>query len=178
MSIAGRRCGKWGASGRYKPARLHGAGHLLQECRIVLWHWLDLTPSVQWNEAAYGTIVYDGECPFCRAQISKIRRRAKDRDFNYIPRQDAQVLKIYPELIPYEKTEGLRMVSVSREVFIGADAVHAIFRHIWPHTLVAWTYQIPGLNWFFRLGYAWIAKNRLRLSRSCTDENCEVTGER
>lgn len=121
-----------------------------------------------------GTIIYDGECQYCIKQIHRIQNLDRKKQFLFDIRQNKNLYALYPELEPYDGIDGLRFVRADKEAFIGADAVHQIYKCISPFQLLTWTYHIPVLKQFFKLIYLIIAKNRYRLSKTCKDGVCDI----
>lgn len=122
-------------------------------------------------------VIFDGDCSFCRLQIEKIKRRDRLDQFEFSPRQESGLLKDHPELLPYENQDGLRFISIQRNVFVGADSVYQIYKRIFPFNLVTWVYKLPLFHAFFQIIYQWISKNRLKLSGKCENDVCEVPYE-
>lgn len=118
-------------------------------------------------------IVYDGACAYCRRQVAWIQKKAAPGAFEYLPRQDASVEARFPRLAEQDFNTGLRLVMPDATILVGADAVYAIARRLSGWRLVALLYRVPGLYWFFRQVYAWIARNRSRLAGRC-DESCDL----
>ena len=119
-------------------------------------------------------VIYDGECPFCTKQIRKMKSR-DDRDaFEYVPRQTEGLERRFPVLAEADFNTGMRLLDTDGAVHVGADAVYRIARQLRGWRRWAWLYRVPGLGWLCRRIYAWIARNRQRLGRSCDDGACEV----
>lgn len=123
-------------------------------------------------------IVYDGECRFCDWSVRRIKKLDRQKQFEYLPRQAPGVEERFPVLAASDFNTGLRLIDDPR-VFVGADAVHQIYRRIPPYHLIAWAYALPGLRQLFRFGYALVALNRHRFGRMECADACEVPfGER
>ena len=125
-------------------------------------------------------IVYDGECRFCDWSVRRIQKRDRRRQFEYLPRQSPGVETRFPVLAASDFNTGLRLIDADAKVFVGADAVHEIYRRMPPYHLIAWIYQVPVLRQLFRVGYALVARNRHRFGRmECDTALCTVPyGER
>ena len=125
-------------------------------------------------------IVYDGECRFCDWSVRRIQKLDRRRQFEYLPRQTPGAETRFPVLAASDFNTGLRLIDVDTRVFVGADAVHQIYRRMPPYHLIAWIYKVPVLRQLFRVGYSLIARNRHRFGRmECDTELCAVPyGER
>ncbi len=119
-------------------------------------------------------IIYDGECRFCDWSLRRIKKLDRQKQFEYLPRQAPGVEDRFPILADSDFNTGLRLIYDSC-VFVGADAVHQIYRRIPPYHLIAWVYVLPGLRQLFRFGYALVARNRHRFGRMECAEACEVS---
>lgn len=120
-----------------------------------------------------GVVVYDGQCPFCRSQIERIRRRDDLDSFEYVPRQDDGVARRFPRLLEGDFDTGMRLVLPDGRILVGADAVHGIARRLRGVRWIAWLYRVPVLHFMCRAVYAWVARNRMRLAPKC-DAGCAV----
>jgi len=98
------------------------------------------------------TLIYDGECAMCRASALWLMRRAMDGGaLEILPCRSAPRRHRFPHL-----TDG--------RVLAGADAVPELFARI-PHwRWVPALFSLPGMRPIARRVYAWIARNRMRIS--------------
>ena len=120
------------------------------------------------------TIVYDGECAFCRKQVERIRGWDRAERFAYLPRQSPDLETRFPQLAQADLASGMRLVEPDGTVLVGADAVHGIARRLPGWRYLAWLYRVPGLRWLARRAYGWIAANRYKLAGSCDDGACDL----
>lgn len=118
-------------------------------------------------------IIYDGQCRFCLWSIGRIRRLAREGQFEYLPRQQRGLDERFPILAQSDFNTGLRFIHADGTVHVGADGVYEIYRRLTPFHLIAWVYRLPLLTWVFRLGYSLIARNRHRFGRVSSDLNCD-----
>jgi predicted DCC family thiol-disulfide oxidoreductase YuxK len=126
-------------------------------------------------------IIYDGECRFCQWSVRRIRKLDRRRQFEFAPRQTEGLDQRFPVLTESDFNTGLRLID-AEAVYVGADAIYQIYRHLPPHNLVAWLYRVPPFTQLARLGYAIIARNRHRFGLvECDTGACAVpvaaTGE-
>ena len=135
-----------------------------------------MTPNATANQAQpdQPTVVYDGECAYCRRQVQKMQRRDPDRIFAYVPRQTEGLTDRFPKLAEGDFNAGMRLIHEDGSISVGADAVYNIARRLVGWKRLAWLYRVPGLQQVFRAGYGWIAKNRHRLAKRCEDGACEI----
>lgn len=125
-------------------------------------------------------VVYDGECRFCTWSMNRIRKLDKQDQFVYLPRQAPGIETRFPKLADSDFNTGMRLIVNDDQIFVGADAVHQIYRRLPPFHLVAWLYRVPILHWVFRGGYALVAKYRHLSGRvTCDTSACDLSfGER
>lgn len=122
-------------------------------------------------------VVYDGECGFCRRSVDAIRRRDRRRVFTYVPRQTPGIEQRFPQLLEGDFNTGLRLIDTDETAHVGADAMHQIARRLPIYNWFAWLYQVPLLRGATRWIYAWVAANRMKLSRYCgAGEACRIEG--
>lgn len=114
-------------------------------------------------------IVFDGECSFCRRQITWIAQRDRDGAFEFVPRSAADLLERFPMLASSDLSTGMRAVLPDGRVAVDADAVYVVARRLRGWRWLALLYRVPVLHWLCRRAYAWIAANRYRLGPRCTD---------
>jgi len=119
-------------------------------------------------------VVYDGSCAYCRKQIGKMQSRDDDKVFDYAPRQREGLDEQFPQLKDGDFDTGMRLIHADGSVSVGADAVYQIAKRLRGWKRLAWLYRIPLLGSLFRMGYAWIAKNRHKLAKKCEDGVCEI----
>jgi len=120
-------------------------------------------------------VVYDGECRLCRRSIEEIRRRDRDRRMVYLPRRTPGIEKLVPGLADGDFDAGIRVVDSDGTVHIGADGIRRIASQLPIWRRFTWVYEIPLIRGLARRIYAWIAANRMRLSRSiCSPSECDL----
>ena len=119
-------------------------------------------------------VVYDGECPFCRKQIARIRSRDIREQFEYVPRQTPALTDRFPALAEGDFNSGMRLVLPGGQVHVGVDALYHIARRLPRWRWVAWLYRVPILRALAQRAYRWIAANRQRLGQPCDDGACRI----
>ncbi|HEU5182517.1 MAG TPA: DUF393 domain-containing protein [Candidatus Polarisedimenticolia bacterium] len=128
-------------------------------------------------EIPFGAVVviYDGDCAFCRRSIDEIRRRDRKARMVYLPRRTPGIEEKIPGLTDGDFNSGIRVVDPDGKIHVGADGIRQIASQlpVWRH--FTWVYDVPLIRGLARRIYAWIAANRMRLSRQvCPPEGCEL----
>ena len=128
------------------------------------------------GKPAKPTIIFDGECRFCRKQVDRIRLYDRHNLFDYVPRQTEGLDDRFPQLREGDFNTGLRLIEPDGAVSIGADGIYQIARRLPRLWMVAWLYRVPGLTGVFRRMYGWIARNRFKLAGKCApgDAACRL----
>ncbi len=121
------------------------------------------------------TLVYDGECPFCRKWVTRIGRRDRIGALELVARQTEGLTERFPRLDESDFNTGMRLITPENVIHVGADAAYQIARRLPFWRRIAWFYYVPGIHWLTRAGYAWIAAHRQSLGGKCDDETCEPT---
>jgi len=113
------------------------------------------------------TVLFDGECPLCRAAVERLKRWDPDGLLSFLPVQSREVGERYSGMSREALQESLHLVDRAGRAWAGSEAVEKL------------TEVLPGWRWargFFRLPlarplarrvYGWVARNRYRLS--CED---------
>ena len=116
------------------------------------------------------TLVYDGDCSFCRRWVARIGRRDRSGTFEFVARQTDGLTERFPKLAEGDFSTGMRLITPDDTIHVGADAAYQIVRRLRYWRSIAWWYHIPGVHWFTRVVYGWIAANRQSLGGRCDDE--------
>ena len=124
------------------------------------------------TSVAPAVLIYDGECAMCRASALWLMRLALSRgELEILPcRSDPRRVR-FPQVADEACMTAMQLVLADGRVLAGADAVPELLRRIrglgWLAAFFAW----PAVRPLARRFYAWIAKNRMRLS-------CGASGRR
>jgi predicted DCC family thiol-disulfide oxidoreductase YuxK len=121
-------------------------------------------------------VLYDGQCPRCRASMAVAKAADPDRafepiDFNAV----ADLRTIHPSLTREACTAAMHWVGPDGRVRVGYDAVRAMAWRLplsWPLAALG---GLPGVAWAGRRVYNRIAAARAR-DGDCTDETCGLHG--
>ena len=119
------------------------------------------------------TLVYDGHCSFCRRWVDRIARRDRSGTFEFVARQTEGLTKRFPKLIEGDFNTGMRLITPDDAIHVGADAAYQVVRRLRYWERIAWLYHVPGIRWFTRAVYGWIAANRQSLGGKCDDGACK-----
>ena len=122
--------------------------------------------------APIATLIYDGECAMCRASALWLLRRAMDGGaLEILPCRSAPRRLRYPHITDEQCMSAMQLVLPDGRVVAGADAVPELFARI-PHwRWVPALFALPGVRPIARRVYAWIARNRMKIS-------CGISGAR
>ncbi len=110
------------------------------------------------------TLVYDGDCSFCRRWVARIARRDPGGTFEFVARQTDGLTKRFPKLAEGDFDTGMRLITPDGAIHVGADAAYQVARRLRTWQRIAWLYHVPGIHWLTRTVYAWVAANRQSLS--------------
>ena len=122
-------------------------------------------------------VVYDGECGFCRRSVDEIRRRDRDRRMVYLPRSTPGIEEKLPALAEGDFDTGIRVFDPDGTIHVGADGIRHIASQLPIWRRLAWAYDLPIIRPLARRAYAWVAANRMRISRACgPDGACRLSG--
>lgn len=128
--------------------------------------------AVQMEAARRSTVIYDGDCAFCRGQVERIGRLDRRHAFELVPRQAPGLLDRFPQLAEGDFNTGMRLITSRGQTLVGADAIYEIARSLPSWRWIAWIYRVPVLHGICRAAYAWVARNRMRLGQSCDSRTC------
>src|SRR5213595_3625748 len=111
------------------------------------------------------TLIYDGECGFCRKCVDLVLRRDREHRLEVIPFQDQERVAAFG--IPLTAlAAAMHLVLPDGRVFAGADAAPELLRLLPGKRWLAWPFSLPGVLPLARRVYAWIARRRRCLVRS------------
>jgi predicted DCC family thiol-disulfide oxidoreductase YuxK len=111
------------------------------------------------------TLIYDGECAMCRASALWIMRRALDAGtLEILPCRSAPRRARFPQVTDEQCLTAMQLVLPDGRVLAGADAMPELLRRVPRWRWVAALFTLPGARPLGRVVYAWIARNRMRVS--------------
>src|SRR5205807_4066745 len=112
------------------------------------------------------TLIYDGECGFCREAADLVRRWDRERRIALVPFQDqARVAAFGIPLPALAAAMHLVLPPPDGRVLAGADAAPEILRLLPRWRWLAGVFRVPGVRPVARRLYGWIARQRRCLVR-------------
>jgi len=117
--------------------------------------------------AAAAVLIYDGECAVCRASALWLMRRALAggaTDLEIVPCRSSLRAERFPQVSERACMEAMQLVLPGGTVLAGADAVPEILERIPRWRWLRRLFDLPAARPLARRAYAWIARNRMRLS--------------
>jgi predicted DCC family thiol-disulfide oxidoreductase YuxK len=115
--------------------------------------------------APVATLIYDGECAMCRASALWLMRRAMDGGaLEILPCRSAPRRQRFPHVTDEQCMSAMQLVLPDGRVLAGADAVPELFARIPRWRWVPTLFALPGMRPAARRVYAWIARNRMKIS--------------
>ena len=131
-------------------------------------------PATTATRPARDTVLYDGQCRFCRGQMAILRRLDPTGRLALVSLHDPAVARDFPELPREVLLQEMVVVDRSGRPRAGATAWRHLARRLpllWP---LAVPLHVPGSlplwNWLYRL----IARNRYRFAGTCDEGTCRL----
>lgn len=118
------------------------------------------------------TVIYDGQCRFCRGQVGLLARFDVARSLAFLSLHDPAVGRDFPELSREALLEKMFVIDRNGRARGGAEAVRFLSRRLpclWP---LAVPLHVPGSLPLWNLLYGWIARRRYGIAGRCTDAAC------
>ncbi len=110
------------------------------------------------------TLIYDGECGFCRRAVAVLIRWDRERRVRLVPFQDRVTVERFGVPLP-ALAAAMHLVLPDGRVFAGADALPELGRLLPGKRWLVWLFAVPGVRPVARRMYAWIAARRRCLVR-------------
>lgn len=105
------------------------------------------------------TLIFDGECGFCRQCVDRVTAWDRDRRLEYVPFQDQARVARFGITLP-ALAAAMHLVLPDGRVFAGADAAPQVLRLLPGKRWLAGLFALPGVLPMARRVYAWIAVRR------------------
>ncbi|MBI2217865.1 MAG: DUF393 domain-containing protein [Candidatus Rokubacteria bacterium] len=110
-------------------------------------------------------LIYDGDCAMCRASALWLMRRAlSSGQLEILPCRSNVRRARYPAITDEVCMTAMQLVLPDGRVLSGADSVPELLRRIRGWGWVARLFDLPGVRPIARRVYAWVAKNRMKVS--------------
>lgn len=120
------------------------------------------------------TVLYDGTCRFCRAQVVRLRALTRDRVAFESAYADG-VRARFPMLQQSGMLGEMKFVDRDGRLYGGAAAIARAFVVSGGVLgLGARLYALPPVRWVADAAYRQAAARRLRLKETCADDHCEL----
>jgi predicted DCC family thiol-disulfide oxidoreductase YuxK len=110
------------------------------------------------------TLIYDGECAFCRQSVDVVQRWDREHRLAVLPFQDRVRVGAFGIPLP-ALAAAMHLVLPDGRVFAGADAAPEILRLLPGKRWLAWWFRVPGVLPLARRVYGRIARRRQCLVR-------------
>jgi predicted DCC family thiol-disulfide oxidoreductase YuxK len=104
------------------------------------------------------TVIYDGNCGFCRRWVERIRRWDRDQRIGFLPYQSPELATRFPQVSRAECTQRIHLVEPEGPVFKGAAAGREVLRQLPGGRLWVLPLQVPGSMLVAERVYTWITK--------------------
>ncbi len=114
------------------------------------------------------TLIYDGECEFCRRQVGLILRWDRAGRLTAVPFQGV-VLERYG-VSREDAEQAMQLVAPSGTVWSGAAAARELMSLLPRLRAFGWLFRVPGAMFLAERTYRWVARHRHRFgckSRVC-----------
>ena len=110
-------------------------------------------------------LIYDGDCAMCRASALWLMRRAVLRgQLEILPCRAGPRRERFPQISDEACMTAMQLVLPDGRVLAGADAVPELLRRVRGWGWLASVFGLPGMTPLSRRVYAWVARNRMRIS--------------
>jgi predicted DCC family thiol-disulfide oxidoreductase YuxK len=110
-------------------------------------------------------LIYDAECPVCRAAADWVRRNAVDRNaFETLPCRSEETRARFPAVTETACLQAMHLVLPDGTILAGERAVPEILRRTRRYRRAAGLFRLPGAGILSRLLYRGFARRRHRIS--------------
>ena len=123
------------------------------------------------------TLIYDGECGFCRESVAIVSRWDREHRVTLIPFQEQARVAAFQIPLP-ALAAAMHLVLPDGRVLAGADAAADLLRLLPGKRWVSLLFSVPGVLPLARRVYGWIARRRHCLVRGAAPEYVRQKGGR
>jgi predicted DCC family thiol-disulfide oxidoreductase YuxK len=111
-------------------------------------------------------LIYDADCPVCRASADWVRQNAvAPGTFEYLPCRSAESRSRFPAITEAACLQAMHLVLPEGTILAGELALPEILRRTRRYRWAAILFQLPGAGILSRLLYRAFARRRHRISR-------------
>jgi predicted DCC family thiol-disulfide oxidoreductase YuxK len=125
-------------------------------------------------------VIYDGECKFCRASVRKLQRFDGRGRLAFLPLQDPEVARRYPDLTHDELMQYMTVCTPDGRRLRGAEGFKRLSTRLPALYWMAPFLYLPGCMPLWQTCYRAFAKRRYRWGRieSCENGTCKLPPRR
>jgi predicted DCC family thiol-disulfide oxidoreductase YuxK len=116
------------------------------------------------------TLIYDGQCGFCRRWVGTVRRWDRRARVRSVPFQDGAAWQGMPGLELGALEQAVHLVAPEGRVYAGAAAARPLLALLPGGRVLAAPLALPGAERLARAVYRWVARRRHR--DGCTSPGC------
>lgn len=110
-------------------------------------------------------LVYDADCPVCRAAADWVRRNAAVPDpFEYLPCRSAETRSRFPAITETACLQAMHLVLPNGTILAGEQALPEILRRTRRYRRAAVLFRLPGAGILSRFLYRGFARRRHRIA--------------
>lgn len=111
-------------------------------------------------------LVYDADCPVCRATADWVRRNAAVPDpFEYLPCRSAETRSRFPAITEAACLQAMHLVLPDGAILVGEQALPEILRRTRRYRRAAVLFRFPGAGILSRFLYRGFARRRHRIAK-------------
>ena len=111
-------------------------------------------------------LIYDAECPVCRAAADWIRRNAEAPDtFELLPCRSEETRSRFPAIAEAACLQAMHLVLPDGTIFAGEEALPEIVRRTRRYRQAAVLFRLPGAGILSRFLYRAFADRRHRIAK-------------
>lgn len=111
-------------------------------------------------------LVYDADCPVCRAAAEWVRRHAAVPDaFEYLPCRSAETRSRFPAIAEAACLQAMHLVLPDGTILAGERALPEILRRTRRYRWASSLFRLPGAGTVSRLLYRAFAARRHRIAK-------------
>jgi predicted DCC family thiol-disulfide oxidoreductase YuxK len=115
--------------------------------------------------ARAAVLVFDADCPVCRAAADWVRRNAVAPDtFEFLPCRSAETRSRFPAVAESACLQAMHLVLHDGSILVGEQALPEIVRRTRRYRRAAILFRLPGAGVLSRLLYRAFARRRYRIS--------------
>jgi predicted DCC family thiol-disulfide oxidoreductase YuxK len=119
-------------------------------------------------------VIYDGDCPYCQAQVARLARWDGRGRLAFVSLHDPWVTDRFPDLSREQLMQQMYVVTHDGRRYAGAEGVRYLTRRLprlWPLApLLHIPFSLPIWQWIYRR----IARRRYQRNRTgLCDDTCE-----